>query len=149
MPMLACCSSCSPPKENGSASASSRRSRDLLGLPRRREVLGEVEELVAAEAAERVGRPRDVLEAAGDADEQLVADEVAVGVVDALEVVEVDAGGPRRRPPGGRSVACAWASRSSKSARFASPVSGSWNAWCESCSVSLRSSVTSRSERTK
>ena len=40
---------------------------DLLGLGGRRETVGEVEELVAAEAAERVGRARDQFESAGDA----------------------------------------------------------------------------------
>ena len=71
----------------------------------------------------------DVANALGHRDEQLVARGVAKAVVHGLEVVEVDEEDSDdvlvRRTP--RASACAI--RSEKSARFASPVSESWNAW--------------------
>ncbi len=59
--------------------------------------------------------------------QQLVADGVAQAVVDVLEVVEVEEHHDERL--GGTAPALAWASRSAKSCRLASPVSVSWNAW--------------------
>ena len=72
------------------------------------EALGEVEELVATEAAQGVRGAGDRLEAVRDGHQQLVADEVAVGVVDALEVVQVQQEERRRARPGARSSARAW-----------------------------------------
>ena len=52
--------------------------------------LDEHGELVAAEARDGVARARDLLEARGDLQQQLIADVVAEVVVDLLEAVEVD-----------------------------------------------------------
>ena len=54
------------------------------------DVLDEHGELVAAEPRGGVGAAQRVAQPLGDADEQLVAGGVAEGVVDRLEVVEVD-----------------------------------------------------------
>ena len=56
----------------------------------RRAALDEHDELVAAEPADRVGLAQDAGDPCGDDAQQLVADRVAEGVVDALEAVEVD-----------------------------------------------------------
>jgi len=64
-------------------------SRHLLGLPRRVQSFGEVEEFVAAEAAECVGVARDLLEAPRDRSEHLVAGEMPERVVHPFEVIEV------------------------------------------------------------
>ena len=79
-----------PATGKGSTRASSRRLAACSASAGERETLGEVEELVAAEPTQRVGRARDPFEAAGHRDEQLVAGEVAEGVVHPLEVVEVE-----------------------------------------------------------
>ena len=66
-----------------------QRPRDRLG----RALVGRFEqhrELVAAESGGGVADPHRLLDAAGDLDEHLVADRVAEGVVDRLEVVEVE-----------------------------------------------------------
>ncbi len=63
---------------------------DQLGARRQRELLGDHDELVAAETPERVGVAHDAVEPRGDRLQQLVAGAVAERVVDALEVVEVD-----------------------------------------------------------
>jgi hypothetical protein len=62
-----------------------RRDRRLVG-----DVLDEHDELVAAEARDRVGVANDVVQAPGDRAQQVVADVVAEAVVDRLERVEVD-----------------------------------------------------------
>jgi len=54
------------------------------------QVGGDDHELVAAEAGEGVGEPDGAAEIVGDVPEELVADVVAVGVVDELEAVEID-----------------------------------------------------------
>ena len=54
------------------------------------------DELVAAVAGDLVVRPQLALQRAGDAAQQLVAGGVALGVVDALEVVEVEDHGAER-----------------------------------------------------
>ena len=79
-----------PATTQGSAMTVEQALGERLGLLARGEALGEVEELVAAEAAQRVRGARHLLEAPGDRPQQLVAREVAEGVVHALEVVEVD-----------------------------------------------------------
>ena len=66
------------------------------------EVVDEHGELVAAEPRQGVARPQVRLEARGDGDQELVADQVAQAVVDQLEAVEVDeedrvAAGPTTR----------------------------------------------------
>ena len=53
-------------------------------------------ELVAADAGEEVARAHATLEAGGDGDESGIAAVVAVGIVDALEVVKVDDDGRER-----------------------------------------------------
>ena len=67
--------------------------------------------------------------------EQLVAGVVAEAVVDLLEPVEVDQQHARAFSERAER-ASAWSSRSRNSARFASPVSLSWNAWWVSSSSS-------------
>ena len=51
-------------------------------------------------------------------------------------------------PPSRRARADAWRTRSPNSARFARPVTGSWNAWWESCSSNCARSEMSRALRT-
>lgn len=72
----------------------------LLGVG---QVLAQDDELVAPETGDRVVRSDDRLEAGRHLDEHLVAGGVARGVVDGLEVVEVeeDHGGPRGAPAHG------------------------------------------------
>lgn len=64
--------------------------RQGLGVAGFARSLDEDGELVAAEPRRGVGEPQDRGETAGDGDEELVADGVPHGVVDDLEVVEVD-----------------------------------------------------------
>ena len=71
---------------DGSAEASSERSGDPLV----REVLAEHDEFVAGVARDRVTFADLPLQTLRDADQQLVANAVAVFVVDLLEAVEVD-----------------------------------------------------------
>jgi hypothetical protein len=59
------------------------------GLVDARHLLGQDDELVAAEPGHRVGRTHDPFEATGDLHEQVVPGGVAEGVVDELEAVEV------------------------------------------------------------
>ena len=80
----------SSPSLNGCLSASSRRSATSSGPACQRQLLGDHDELVAAEAPERVGMAHDALQPRRDGPQQLVADVVPERVVDALEVVEVD-----------------------------------------------------------
>ena len=63
---------------------------DQLGTGRQRELLGDHDELVAAEAPQRIDVAHHALEPRGDSPQQLIADAVAERVVDALEVVDVD-----------------------------------------------------------
>ena len=65
--------------------AGERRRLLVLGRPER-----EDDELVAADAGDRVGLAHDRLEPAGDRPQHRVPDLVAADVVDALEAVEVD-----------------------------------------------------------
>ena len=107
-------------------------------------VLEQDRELVAAQAGRGVGRAQGRLQALADLGQQLVARGVPERVVDRLEVVEVHEQDRDRLV--GR-AACARArgsTRSRNSARFASPVTGSWNAWCDSCSSNSLRSVMSR-----
>src|SRR3546814_964446 len=60
------------------------------------DLLDQDHELVAAEATDRVDPPQRALEAPRDGHQQLVADAVAEGVVDRLEVVEVEEHGGHR-----------------------------------------------------
>ncbi len=61
-----------------------------FGLLDRRDALEQYRELVAAEACDRVGRTRALDQALGRGLQQPVADVVAQGIVDVLEIVEVD-----------------------------------------------------------
>ena len=63
---------------------------DQLGTGRKRELCGDDDELVAAEAPDRVGLAHDRVEPRGDRAQQIVAGGVAQRVVDRLEVVEID-----------------------------------------------------------
>ena len=93
------------------------------------------DELVAAEAAERVGRPQDPREARRDREQQVVADLVAERVVDRLEPVEVEVHhGERVRPV----VRERCSTRSSSSTRLTAPVSVSCVARYASASSALR-----------
>ena len=91
-------------------------------------------------------RPRRV----GGLPQEGVAGVVAEGVVDGLEVVEVEEEQRQRGASGrGAVVASACSMRSRSSARLASPVSGSWNAWCASWSSRALRSVMSRKLATR
>ena len=68
---------------------SRRRSRDLAGVGERA-VLEQHAELVAAQAGQGVGLAHAGAQQRGDLLEHLVAGEVAAGVVDHLELVEVE-----------------------------------------------------------
>ena len=63
---------------------------DQVGAGGERQVLGDDDELVAAQAPECVGGPHDGIQSRGDRLQQFVAGAVSEGVVDALEVVEID-----------------------------------------------------------
>ena len=63
---------------------------DQLGAGLERELLADHDELVAAQAPERVGAAHDAVEPRGDGLQQLVAGGVPERVVDGLEVVEID-----------------------------------------------------------
>ena len=75
-------------------------------------------ELVAAEPRRGVAGAHRPLDAARDLGEHLVADRMTEGVVDRLEVVEVEEAAPRPAPS---RRARAASTRSVKSARFGSP----------------------------
>ena len=100
-------------------------------------------ELVAAQAGDRVARRSAHPAGARRRPQQRVAGEVTEPVVDRLEVVEVEEQhGSVAAALAADDSACS--TRSMKSARLASPVSGSWNAWCRSCSSASLRAVTSR-----
>ena len=82
-------------------------------------------ELVAAEAGRQVVGADARLDALGDRGEQPVAGRVAEGVVDVLEVVEVEEQDDRD-PVGGRVLERARSTCSANRLRLARPVSGSW-----------------------
>src|ERR1039458_4034175 len=63
---------------------------DQLRSCRQRELLGDHDELVAAEAPQRIGVAYHALEPRGDRAQEFVADTVTERVVDRLEVVEID-----------------------------------------------------------
>ncbi len=89
-------------------------------------------ELVAPDSRDGVCRPDGGCESCADHREQAVARDVAEGVVDALEVVEVEEQHGHRSvdpvPPVEGVRRCACRSR----ARFGSPLTASWKAWWES-----------------
>ena len=62
---------------------------DHFGLVRPGDPFGEVEEFVAPEATQGVGRSRDPFESMRDGRQELIADQVSVGVVHPFEVIEV------------------------------------------------------------
>ena len=87
-------------------------------------------EFVAAEPADKVVGPGQGAQPIGDDAQQIVADRMAVGVVDVFEPVEVDdQQRDRRLPPTG--LAKASSRRSRMAVRLASPVSGSRRACLE------------------
>ena len=65
------------------------RGTQAVGLGLGVESLGEVQKLVAAEAADRIGRTGYLFEAVGNRHQQLIANQVTVHVIHALKVVEV------------------------------------------------------------
>jgi hypothetical protein len=67
-------------------SASSRRSATC----RQRELLGDHDELVPAETPQRIGVADHAVQSRGDSSQELIASAVTEGVVDRLEVVEID-----------------------------------------------------------
>ena len=96
----------------------------------RRAVLEQHAELVAAEAREHVVRAHARLQQPGDLAQQLVAGRVAAGVVDDLELVEVDVDHRVAHMPGSaRADSIALVSRLSNSRRLIRPVSASCAAW--------------------
>ena len=107
------------------------------------DVLEQHGELVAAESRGDVRAADAVVEAARELDEHLVAGGVAERVVHGLEVVEVEED-HRRRAVLAAARAIAWRTCSANIARFASPVTGSWNAWCASSASNALRSLTSR-----
>ena len=82
-------------------------------------------ELLAADAGEQVAVAGGALQARGDLAQHVVARPGGRGVVDALEVVEVDAAPASRARPWRRARATSSASRSWNARWLASPVSGS------------------------
>ncbi len=76
MPMLARhrqVGSCSPASLNGCPERFEQPLGDQLGAGGQRQLLGEYDELVAAEAPEGVGVAHDAVEPRGDRPEQLIA----------------------------------------------------------------------------
>ena len=95
--------SCSRPgRTNGSVERADHPGGERLHLRHAGQVLAQEHELVAVHAGERVARPDHAGQPLGDGAQHLVADLVAVGVVDRLELVEVDEqhAGERPRPLG-------------------------------------------------
>ena len=72
----------SSPSMNGGLSASSRRVGDQLRALVERQVLGDHDELVAAEATERVPAADHAVQSRCHRAQKLIADAVAEGVVD-------------------------------------------------------------------
>ena len=89
IPMLACTGTVVPPMRSGVARQSRMPRRHHRRLVHARGGHAE-HELVPAEAPEDVVRAQEGLDPLGGDPEDLVAHGVAVGVVDVLEVVEVD-----------------------------------------------------------
>jgi len=99
----------------------------LLGLSRGSQSFGQVEELVAPQATQRVRRASYLLEATRERYEQQVADVVAEVSFTALKLSRSNIN-TAFHPPRRAVLAFVWESRSSKRTRLASPVS-------ESCSA--------------
>jgi hypothetical protein len=89
MPTLIVGTNSCPPCDQEERSRSCSRTASSIASAGRLEVLAHHDELVATVAADRVLRAQAGREADGDLGEQLVADLVAVHVVDVLEPVEV------------------------------------------------------------
>ena len=94
--------------------------RHLRGIPQ------EDGELVAADPGGEVARAQGRLDALADGREQLVAGGVAEGVVDDLEVVEIEEQDDRDEPGRVRGLETLRATLWAKNARLARPVSASW-----------------------
>ena len=130
-----------PSTRRGASSAPSTRSAARSCLHRRRRVLEQHRELVAAQARGEIVLAQRRAQALGDGHEQRVARRVPERVVDGLEVVEVE------EHDGGRVVVAARAPpprRSEKSERLARPVSGSCRASCARRSLSSVSAASAR-----
>ena len=100
-------------------------------------------ELVAAEPRDHVDGAHARLDQRGDLADQPVAGRVAAGVVDQLELVQVDVEQGVARAAADASPCSAACSRASNSRRLISPVSASCAAWKASARRSRRSRVTS------
>ena len=117
---------------NGPAHGVQRGLRDSLEVLDAGAVLDQHHELVAAHPGHQVTVTAQVgAQALGDGPQQRVAGVVAQGVVDGLEVVQVQVADPDRVVRGRRRSRAA-SSRSKNSVRLGSPVSGSCMAWCAS-----------------
>jgi hypothetical protein len=126
------------------------RLADLVCDARRlleRAVLDQDAEFIAAEPRDDVRRAHVRLQQRGDVAQQAVAGRVTAGVVDHLELVEVDVQQRVRALARARALqrAC---SRLSNSRRLIRPVSASWLAWNDSARFRRRSLVTSRNTTT-
>jgi hypothetical protein len=114
--------------------------REHLDVGRALEVLAQEHELVPPEPDQRVAGAAGAAEPAGDGDEQLVADLVAVDVVDELEAVEVGEEDRRVRVGPLGALRCVLQALLERQA-VGSPVSGSWSArWWKCAVVTLASS---------
>ena len=89
-------------------------------------------ELVAAEAGNRVELPDAAAQPVGDDLQQLVADRMSERVVDALEMIEVEA--QHRQALAALDAPELVSSRSRNSTRLGRSVSASWRAMCAICS---------------
>ena len=94
--MLAVTTMSSPQTVIGSASALRIRSARSTAAPSPVQVLGDDDELVAAEPGDGVSVADDAAQPVGDLREHLVAGGVPEAVVDGLELVEVDEQQPDR-----------------------------------------------------
>ena len=100
----------------------------VKGLRGPREAFAKHDELVPAEAGEGIAWLAGCFQQERHRREDLVADVVSERVVDDLELVEVEQDYADATALGG-GVSRAASSRSINVARFANPVSGSWEAW--------------------
>ena len=138
MPMLSVHSNASSPTRNGSCAGRDDAFGERHGGVLVVHALGHDDELVAAEAGERVGGPEMMREPFGHLRQHRVADAVAERVVDDLEPVEVEVQHRQHAPRRSRRRN-AWCNRSISTMRLATPVSGSLRAWrCSTNSCSWR-----------
>ena len=117
---------------------------DQLGLGLGCQLLADHDELVAAETAQRIRAAQHTVESCGDPLQELVAGLVSKGVVDRLEVVDVDEQ-HRDLPARARAAREHLFQAVADQRPFGSPVSASWVAMNESSSSRRVSSASVRS----